>query len=107
MALDGEEPVSVEDYASRVALTGKYAGNVEIAIMARLTQHNIFVHSTDQGWTRTIRVDDSGHSKQRFPTYYIAHHADNQHYQSVHSPAWTICQSRLQINPRTFSEEGN
>ncbi len=37
MVLDDEEPMSVEVYASRVALTGGYAGNFEIAIMARLT----------------------------------------------------------------------
>ena len=97
MVLDDERPMSVEDYASRISLTGEYAGNVEIAIMARLTQHDIVVHSTDQGVTRTIRVDDSGRSQQRFPTYNIAHHFEEQHYQSVHSPAWTTCQSRLQI----------
>jgi hypothetical protein len=107
MVLDCEGPVAVEDYASRVATTGKYAGHVEIAIMAKLTQHDIVVHSTDHGCTRTVRVDNSGRSKQHFPTYSIAHLVADQHFQSVRSPAWTACQARLQISPRTFSEEGS
>jgi hypothetical protein len=107
MVLDGKGPVAVEHYASRIATTGEYAGNVEIAIMARLTQHDIVVHSTDQGCKRTIRVDDSGRSKQRYPSYYIAHYVEAQHFQSIHSPAWSACQYRLQISPRSFGEEGN
>ena len=63
MVIDDEKPVSVEDYTSRVSTTGEYAGNVQIAIMARLTIHDIVIYSMDQGVTRTISVDDSSLSQ--------------------------------------------
>jgi hypothetical protein len=91
-----------------VVTSGEYAGNVEIVVMAKLTQHNIIVYSPVKGSTRTIKVDnsDSGRTNQRYPSYNITH-VERQHYQGVHSPAWITRQSCLHINPNTFNDQGN
>ena len=74
--------------------------------MAKLTQHNIIVNSPVKGSTRTIKVDDSGRTNQRYPSYNIAH-VEGRHYQRVHSPVCITRQSCLCINPNTFNEQGN
>ena len=105
---DEQVPVTVKQYAARVARPGEYAGHVELQAMARVLNHSIKVYDIDGDPNKTRIIDAYENELRNFADEYyeIEYDPKSQHYRSLHNSKFKDRRSRLQVKIKGYKETG-